>query len=113
MRQKTTIYDIAREAGVNPSTVSRALSQPGRVAAKTEFRIRRIAEQLGYLDPGSAGDAGELPATGMLAAIVPTLNNALYAAIANAMQRRLESKGYGLIILDTDEKPAVERRAMS
>ena len=113
MRQKTTIYDIAREAGVNPSTVSRALSQPGRVAAKTEFRIRRIAEQLGYLDPGSAGDAGELPSTGMLAAIVPTLNNALYAAIANAMQRRLESKGYGLIILDTDEKPAVERRAMS
>ncbi len=113
MRQKTTIYDIAREAGVNPSTVSRALSRPGRVAAKTEFRIRRIAEQLGYLDPGETDDTENLPATGMLAAIAPTLTNPLYAAIANAMQRRLETKGYGLITLDTDEKPAVERKAMS
>lgn len=113
MRQKTTIYDIAREAGVNPSTVSRALSQPGRVAAKTEFRIRRIAEQLGYLDPGAENNTDALPSTGMLAAIVPTLTNPLYAAIANAMQRRLETKGYGLITLDTDEKPAVERKAMS
>ncbi|MBT1172133.1 extracellular solute-binding protein [Bifidobacterium sp. MA2] len=113
MRGKTTIYDIAREAGVSPSTVSRALSQPGRISAKTEFRIRRIAEQLGYLTPDADGSGEGMPATGMLAAIVPTLTNSLYAATVNAMQRRLESKGYGLITLDTDQKPAVERKAMS
>ncbi|MBW3089852.1 extracellular solute-binding protein [Bifidobacterium miconisargentati] len=112
-KHKATIYDIAKEAGVSPSTVSRALSQPGRIAAKTEFRIRRIAGQLGYLAPGDDASDGPLPATGMIAAIVPTLTNVLYATAINAMQRRLESKGYGLITLDTDQKPAVERKAMS
>ncbi|NMM97642.1 extracellular solute-binding protein [Bifidobacterium olomucense] len=113
-QHKATIYDIAREAGVNPSTVSRALNQPGRVAAKTEFRIRRIAEQLGYLTISDSDSSAEaLPATGMLAAIVPTLTNPLYANVISDMQRRLESKGYGLITLNVNEAPAEERKMMS
>ena len=43
-----TIYDVARLAGVNPSTVSRALNSPGRVNAKTEARVREAAEELRY-----------------------------------------------------------------
>ena len=43
-----TIYDVARAAGVAPSTVSRALSKPGRVSFKTAERIRQVAEELGY-----------------------------------------------------------------
>ncbi|HSN42628.1 MAG TPA: LacI family DNA-binding transcriptional regulator, partial [Propionibacteriaceae bacterium] len=30
-----TIYDVAKAAGVSPSTVSRAFSRPGRVSAQT------------------------------------------------------------------------------
>jgi LacI family transcriptional regulator len=33
-----TIYDIAKLAGVNPSTVSRALTTPGRINAATEAK---------------------------------------------------------------------------
>jgi hypothetical protein len=43
-----TIYDVARAAGVAPSTVSRALWKPGRVSYKTAERVRRVAEELGY-----------------------------------------------------------------
>src|SRR4051795_3646503 len=43
-----TIYDIAELAGVNPSTVSRALSKPGRISAKTEAKIRAAAERLDF-----------------------------------------------------------------
>ena len=43
-----TIYDVARVAGVSPSTVSRAFSRPGRVSAQTAERIRQVAEELGY-----------------------------------------------------------------
>ena len=43
-----TIYDVAREAGVSPSTVSRALSRPGRVSFETAERIRQVATELGY-----------------------------------------------------------------
>ena len=43
-----TIYDIARIAGVAPSTVSRALSKPGRVSFQTAERIRKVADEIGY-----------------------------------------------------------------
>src|SRR5690242_15326152 len=43
-----TIYDVARECGVSPSTVSRAFSRPGRVSPLTAERIKATAERLGY-----------------------------------------------------------------
>jgi LacI family transcriptional regulator len=43
-----TIYDIADAVGLNASTVSRALSSPGRVNPATEARIREAAAALGY-----------------------------------------------------------------
>ena len=43
-----TLYDVARLAGVNLSTASRALSRPGRVNAETVERIRAAAEQLDF-----------------------------------------------------------------
>lgn len=43
-----TIYDVAKAAEVAPSTVSRALSNPGRVSFETAERIRRVAAELGY-----------------------------------------------------------------
>lgn len=47
-KQAPTIYDIAELAGVNPSTVSRALSKPGRVSAKTQKKIEDAALELNY-----------------------------------------------------------------
>ena len=47
-KSNATIYDIAKVAGVNPSTVSRALSKPGRVSAKTQKLIEDAAAELNY-----------------------------------------------------------------
>ena len=43
MPKKVTIYDIAREADVAPSTVSRALSGHSSVSAKTKIKVESIA----------------------------------------------------------------------
>lgn len=46
--QRTTILDIAREAGVSKSTVSRALTNHPRISDSTKERILKISERLGY-----------------------------------------------------------------
>ncbi|NWL86317.1 LacI family transcriptional regulator [Paenibacillus sp. 79R4] len=43
-----TIKDVAKKAGVSPSTVSRVLSNHPRISAETSRRVKEIMEELGY-----------------------------------------------------------------
>ncbi|WP_019635429.1 LacI family DNA-binding transcriptional regulator [Paenibacillus fonticola] len=43
-----TIKDVAKKAGVSPSTVSRVLSNHPRISAETSRKVKEIMEQLGY-----------------------------------------------------------------
>jgi DNA-binding LacI/PurR family transcriptional regulator len=44
-----SIKDIAKEAGVSPSTVSRALNDHPRISVETKAHIRKLAKQMGYV----------------------------------------------------------------
>lgn len=48
MADKVTIYDVAEQAGVSPSTVSRVLNKSQRVAAPTRQRVMTVIERLHY-----------------------------------------------------------------
>lgn len=48
MRSYTTIKDIARELGVSPSTVSRALADSGEVSEKIKELVKTKAEEMNY-----------------------------------------------------------------
>lgn len=43
-----TIKDVAKKAGVSPSTVSRVLSNHPRISAETSKKVKAVMEQLGY-----------------------------------------------------------------
>ncbi len=47
-RLPVTIKDVAREAGVSPSTVSRVLSNHPRISAATARKVREIMQEMGY-----------------------------------------------------------------
>lgn len=44
-----SIYDVAKEARVSPSTVSRALQDHPRIGATTKKRIQALAKEMGYI----------------------------------------------------------------
>lgn len=46
--RRPTIADVAKAAGVSPTTASASLNGTGRVRAGTRERVRRVAAQLGY-----------------------------------------------------------------
>ena len=48
IRGRVKITDIARELGVSTSTVSRALSNEGRISPKTRRSVKELAKRWGY-----------------------------------------------------------------
>jgi LacI family transcriptional regulator len=102
-----TIYDIAKLAGVNPSTVSRALTTPGRINERTEAKIRAAAAELNYrVNPF----ARALPTgrTKMLAVMVANITNPVFFDVVRGAQEAATLAGYTLVIADSEESAELE-----
>lgn len=95
-----TIKDIARKLGVSAATVSRALNKPGRASAHMVAQVRAAADALGYIPSRAAGSlvSKRFKAIG---AIVPTIDNAMFAQALHALQSRLNTHGYTLLLAST------------
>ncbi|NEG96375.1 LacI family DNA-binding transcriptional regulator [Bifidobacterium sp. SMB2] len=105
---KVTIRDVAREAGVSPTTVSRALSKPGRVNLETATKVREVAERLGYrtknLEPRQ-DDA----LRGMILTTTSDLKYSVFADFVDGMQHPCIERGFILLTALTEEKRNLER----
>lgn len=99
-RRRVSLRDVAREAGVAPSTVSRALSSPGRVNEFTRARIQKIATGMGYPATGTASLPGR---TRSVAVVVSDVTNPFYFGIIRGTQQQLKAAGYSQILVDTEE----------
>jgi LacI family transcriptional regulator len=102
-----TIYDIAKLAGVNPSTVSRALTTPGRINAATEAKVREAAKQLNYrVNPF----ARALPTgkTKMIALMVADITNPVFFKLVRGAELKAAEAGYTLVIAESQESSRVE-----
>ena len=101
------LVEVARLAGVSTMTVSRALRHPERVAPATLGEVRRAVAQLGYL-PDSAASALATGRSRIVAAIVPTLMNSVYASTVHGLASVLRAAGYELMIGDSGYDRQVE-----
>ena len=102
-----TIYDIAKLAGVNPSTVSRALSNPGRINAATEAKVHAAAKELNYrVNPF----ARALPTgkTKMIALMVADITNPVFFKVVRGAEKVDAEHGYTLVVAESFESSKVE-----
>ncbi|MCW3840757.1 LacI family transcriptional regulator [Micromonospora yasonensis] len=104
---RATIREVAREAGVSPSTVSRALSNPEIVNAATRERVVRAAQRLGYA-PNRAARGLITGRTGNLGLIVPDLANPFFPSVVKGVQAKAREADYAVFLSDTDEDPSAE-----
>ncbi len=101
---KAKLDDVARVAGVSLATASRALSTPHLLKPDTLTRVRDAARLLGYM-PHGAARALASRRTHTIGAVVPTLDNAIFANSTQAMQRELGAHGYQLLLGSHDYDP--------
>ncbi|NJC21650.1 LacI family transcriptional regulator [Arthrobacter pigmenti] len=106
-RQAATIYDVAKLAGVNASTVSRALSQPGRISAKTDKKVQDAVKALNYrVNPvARALPTGRTKTIGLL---VADITNPVFFDIARGAERAAATRDYTLVLAESAESPETE-----
>lgn len=92
-----TLEDVARLAGVSTITVSRALNQPDKVAADTLDKVTRAIDQTGYVPNLLAGGLASRR-TRLIAAIVPSITNLVYAETIQYFSARLKEAGYQVLL---------------
>ena len=103
------LADVARLAKVSTATVSRALTLPHKVKARTLERVQQAASSLGYVAHGAARALASRR-TQTIAAVVPTLDNAIFANTIHALQRRLDEAGYVLLLASHEFDADIEAR---
>lgn len=103
------IRDVARQAQVSTASVSRAINNPESVKPELRARIDAAIGELGYI-PDAAARALSSRRTRTIGAIVPTVDNAMFARGIEALQRFLSLQGYLLLLATSGYDPEVEAR---
>ncbi len=106
-----TIYDVARVAGVSPSTVSRAFSRPGRVSAQTAQKIRQVAEELGYRSREVSRTSAK-STTKVLGLAVADITNPFNFRVIRGCQAAAAEAGFVVTLNDAQESEALEREML-
>jgi len=107
-----TQRDVATAAGVSTASVSRVLNSAGPVKPAVRARVQAAIESLGYI-PHSAARALALNRSSTLGAIIPTLDEAIFAQGTNAFTSAARELGHTVIVsvsnYDLDDEPALIR----
>jgi LacI family transcriptional regulator len=111
--QRVTIRDVAARAGVNMSTVSRALNPEARhlISDEAVVRVIEAAKALGYRQNrlASALTRGRSQVIGVL---LPDIENAVFPPIIRGIEERLAADGYAVLIANASGTPADRERIL-
>jgi LacI family transcriptional regulator len=109
--QKSTLVDVARLSNVSRATAARALTHPHLLSPDTLASVNRAIQQLGYVSDASARALAS-GRSGMVGAIVPTLENSVFARAIHQLQVGLSDGGLQLVVAAHEYNPGVEAQAI-
>lgn len=108
-RPAPTLNDVAKRAGFSTATVSRCLNFPAQVSDKTRETVLKAIADLGY-SPNFGARAMAAQRTNTIGAIIPTMENAIFARGIQAFQEELNDHGYNLMVASSSYRMDLEER---
>ena len=90
-----SIYDIAKEAGVSPSTVSRALEDHPRIGTATRKRIQELAREMNYI-PSTAAKGLAVSKTWIIGLVLPTISDPFMGRVVEGVEQGAIEAGFNV-----------------
>ncbi len=107
MKQKITIRDVAREAGVSYQTVSRVINNKSELSPITKEHVQAVIRRMGYR-PNRTARSLTTRRTLTVGFVVPTIANPFFAELTRGVQDAGRARGYHTFLCNTDWDPAEE-----
>ncbi|MFI7431834.1 LacI family DNA-binding transcriptional regulator [Micromonospora sp. NPDC049836] len=105
----TTIYDVARKAGVSPATVSRVLNGRASVDPEMAARVRQATVDLDYR-PNAVARSLRRSRTSLWAVIISDIGNPFFTSMVRGVEDVAQEAGFSVVLCNGDENPEKEAR---
>ena len=104
-----TIVDVARLAGVTPTTVSRVINNRGYISEKTKKRVHEAMDELGY-QPNEIARSLTKQKSNTIGVIVPHISHPYFAKLISNLENEAAKKDYKIILCNSKEKAEKEKQ---
>lgn len=105
--RRPTIIDVANKAGVSKSTVSLVLQGSPQVKSETRALVHAAMKDIGYVYNRSAANLRST-GTALIGLVINDLTNPFFTEFATSLQMALGSRGYAVVIANTNEDPKLQ-----
>jgi len=99
--RKLKLEDVAKHAGVSPTTVSRVLNNRGSISEKTRKNVNDAIEYLGYY-PNEVARSLHGSKTNLIGVLLPNVSNPFYGEIATELENELAKHKYKVLLCNTN-----------
>ncbi len=99
---QVTIKDIARELGISPSTVSRALKDHPDISVETKKAVNELAEKLNY-QPNIVALSLRQKKTNTIGVIIPEIVHFFFSTVISGIEDVAYEAGYNVILAQSNE----------
>ncbi len=107
-RERVTISEVARLAGVSKATVSRYIGDRQLLAEATARRIEEVIERLGYR-PNQMARGLKRGQTRLIGMLVADILNPYSVAVMHGVETACRQHGYSLVVCNTNRDDEQER----
>lgn len=104
-----TIVDVARLAGITPTTVSRVINNRGYISEKTKKRVHEAMDELGY-QPNEIARSLTKQKSNTIGVIVPHISHPYFAKLISNLENEAAKKYYKIILCNSKEKAEKEKQ---
>ena len=106
------LTDVAKKAGVSPTTVSRVINNYGSLSQKTIDKVQTAMKELNY-QPNSLARSLQGKNTQLIGLIFPTVANPFFGELIERVETKLFERGYKSILCDSANNSEKERNYLN
>ncbi|GAB6189365.1 LacI family DNA-binding transcriptional regulator [Marinitoga arctica] len=110
--RRISIKDVAKEAGVSISTVSRVINNSAYVKDELRIKVEKAIKKLNY-KPSTIAQSLRKGKTKTIGFVIPDITNPFFPNIVKGVEDYLKKEGYTLLLSNSDQDLEMETKIIN